>query len=51
MTDNSEEILKELKKINNQLNPLPRLLKGFLWLAVIYWIVAGVAILLHFSGH
>ena len=46
-----EEILKELKKINNQLNPLPRLLKGFLLVALVYWLVAGIAILLHFAGH
>jgi hypothetical protein len=46
-----EEVSKELKKINNQLNPLPGLLKAFFWLALIYWSVGGIAILLHFTGH
>ncbi len=48
---NDDEILKELKKINQQINPLPRLLKVFLWVAAIYWTVGGIAIFLHFHGH
>ena len=32
-----EQVLKELRKINNQLNPLPALLRAFFWFAVVFF--------------